>query len=319
VYDIWNASSSIYQIAIDEHGRKLGPTEELPLSEGDSHTSPFVSRDGRWMAFNSAVAGQPPRTLLRDFVTGTDHLLDDIGRSPNEYYTTTISPDGTNVIFTRDCPRDTFPDGPTDCGFLIASSNGRAEKICEICNPRGFSSDGSVVLVQKYASSGPDRIFALDLRTRTQRLFLSDPAAPLYHPFFSWDDRWVVFKRMQPGDFGPSQLLIAPVRNGSAAGAKEWIAVTAGTYNDDKPQFSADGNTLFYMSTRDGYLCIWGQKLNARTRHPVGAPFWFEHFHNLAGSAGTLKPAMSDLSVARNKMLINLPQIASDIWITKMP
>jgi hypothetical protein len=115
------------------------------------------------------------------------------------------------------------------------------------------------------------------------------------------------------------QITIAPVRGGSAAGETEWIAVTDGRYWDDKPQFSADGNTLYFTSARDGYLCIWAQRLDPATKHPLGPPFAFEHFHNSAGRSGKYNQNGSDLSVARDKIMINLPQMnTGDIWMAQM-
>jgi hypothetical protein len=225
------------------------------------------------------------------------------------------------VIFERDCKEGKFPEDPEHpfpCSFMVAAAGGKPEQVCERCTPRGFSSDGSVVLLQRYDQTDPtkDRIVALDLPTRKERDFLSDPGRSLYHPFFSWDDRWVVFKQLDVSK--PSaQILIAPVRRGLAAGKAEWIAVTDGRYSDDKPQFSAEGNTVYFTSPRDGYLCIWAQRLNPATKHPLGPPFAFEHFHNAAGRSGYLRD--SDLSVARDKIMINLSQIhTSDIWMMQM-
>jgi dipeptidyl aminopeptidase/acylaminoacyl peptidase len=206
---------------------------------------------------------------------------------------------------------------------VVPVAGGRPEQVCERCGPRGFTSDGSTILCQKYDETDPnkDRIVAVDLRTRTERPFLSHPDKPLFHPFFSWDDRWVVFKKLQSLDVNqsPSQILIAPVRHGLAGKEAEWIAVTDGRYSDDKPQFSPDGNTLYFTSTRDGYLCIWAQRLDPATKHRLGAPFPYEHFHNSAGRAGAIfQRNFSDLSVARGKILINLPQIHSDIWMTQI-
>jgi Tol biopolymer transport system component len=94
--------------------------------------------------------------------------------------------------------------------------------------------------------------------------------------------------------------------------------VTDGRYNDDKPQFSADGNTVYFTSTRDGWLCIWAQRLNRVTKHPLGSPFAYEHFHTSAGRAGAIIQTWnSDLSVARDKIVLNLPQVHTDIWLTK--
>jgi WD40-like Beta Propeller Repeat len=109
------------------------------------------------------------------------------------------------------------------------------------------------------------------------------------------------------------------VRHGSPGTEAEWIPVTDGQHSDDKPQFSADGNTVYFTSTRDGYLCIWAQKLDPVTKHAVGSPFAYEHFHNSAGHDASIGQAASDMSVARNKILINLPEIHPAIWMTQIP
>ena len=61
--------------------RKLGPTLQLPLPDGGTYSSPSVSRDGKWMAYDSSIPGKPNSILLRDLSTGTDHFLDDKGSS----------------------------------------------------------------------------------------------------------------------------------------------------------------------------------------------------------------------------------------------
>ena len=116
----------------------------------------------------------------------------------------------------------------------------------------------------------------------------------------------------------PAQILIAPVQHGAPAGQAKWIAVTDGRNNDDKAQFSPDGNTVYFTSTRDGYLCIWAQRLDPATKHPLGSPFALEHFHNSEGRAAAFNQIFSDLTVARDKILINLPHVQPDTWMTQM-
>ena len=324
-YNIWSSSESIYEISISDHGQKLVPTVQLPLPDGGTYLSPSISRDGKWMAYDSSIPGKPNSTLLRDMSAGTDHFLDDKGRVSGGSYEDSISPDGSKVIFERDCKEGTWPndpESPSPCSFMVAAAGGQPEQICERCTPRGFSSDGSVVLLQKLDLTEIDksRIVALDLRTKAEQDFLSLPDAPLFHAYFSWDDRWVVFKKSQSLHLPEplAEILIAPVRHGSPAGEAEWIAVTDGRHRDDKPQFSADGNTLYFTSTRDGNLCIWAQRLDPVTKHPLGPPFAYEHFHDSAGRAGAFYLSEADLSVARDKILINLPQVHSDTWMTQM-
>lgn len=322
-YAVGSARESIFEIPLNDHGRKAGPIESVVLNEDSRARSPSLSRDGRWMAYDTAVPGKPDSIQLRDLTTQTDHLLDDVGRQPKWYYGTAISPDGSSIAFARDCKQATSSDGsPTSCGFVVGAHNGEPEQICEGCTPRGFSSDGSLVMLEKYDSKDRDRgnLAAFDLKLRKERaIFRSPPSREwLYHPFLSWDDHWLVFKKMHSQDQDPSQILIAPVRDGYAADASAWIPITDGLHNDDKPQFSADGDTVFYTSSRDGYLCIWAQPLDSRTKHPVGPPFGFEHFHDENGQAGIILQHESDLIVARDKVLIALwVGGLAHIWVMK--
>jgi Tol biopolymer transport system component/DNA-binding winged helix-turn-helix (wHTH) protein len=316
-YAITSLRESIYEIPTNGRGQKLGPTLQLPLSGEGDERSPSVSRDGRWVVYTSTLPGKPYAVLLKDLGSGADRFLDDRDHRPAFGGDTSISPDGSKVISERDCNNSYLP-----CGFLVSVGGEQPGQVCEFCIPRGFSSNGSVVLIQKYdrtRSEPHDRIVALDLATKTETDFLDAPSASLYHAFFSWDDHWVVFKKQQK-NFATAQILIAPVRNGVASKEAEWIVVTDGSYSDDKPQFSPDGNTVYFTSTRDGYLCIWVQRLDPTTKRPLGAPVAYEHFHNSLGRDAS-RPDMqsaSDLTVARDKILINLPQIRSDIWIVQV-
>jgi hypothetical protein len=112
--------------------------------------------------------------------------------------------------------------------------------------------------------------------------------------------------------------LIAPVRAGVAGEEPTWIPITDGNHNDDKPQFSPDGNLVYFTSTRDGYLCIWSQKLDPATKQPVGEPVAYEHFHYAVGRDAAQDIGDSDLSVARDKMVINLPEFSFNIWMTQL-
>jgi Tol biopolymer transport system component/DNA-binding winged helix-turn-helix (wHTH) protein len=315
VYTTENGNDSIYEIPITSQGRKSAPTFQLPLAEGGDYHSAWLSHDGRWMAY-FVSKGDGSFVMLRDLAKGTDHRLEEDGDSNS------ISPDGSKIVFSRPCESGKFHWGEAlPCAFLISAVGGEPEPLCEDCTGRGFSPDGSVVLIQKYNRTGElhHKIAAIDLATKAEKDFLDLPGKSLYHAIFSWDGHWVVFKEAL-GMGNAQQLLIAPVRNGVAGQRPEWIEVTDGRYSDDKPQFSPDGNTVYFTSTRDGYLCIWAQKLNPATKRPVGAPYGFEHFHNSIGAhaASSNVQDRCDLSVARDKMLINLPNGHTDMWITQL-
>src|SRR6202042_2706621 len=100
----------------------------------------------------------------------------------------------------------------------------------------------------------------------------------------------------------PAQIVVGAVRHGTAAGQAGGVAVTEGRDIDDKPEVSPDGNTVYFTFTRDGYLCFWAQRLDPVTKHPLGPPFAFEHFHNSEGRGGAYLLFSSDLTVARDKI-----------------
>ena len=320
-YTTTSYRESIYEIPVNDRGQKLGPTLQLALSGERNEGSPSVSRDGRWMAYRAARTGKPSTVLVRDLKSLADRFLDDRDRTPDGGEAS-ISPDGSKVIFERDCKSGEFAPGqPLPCGFMVSSAGGQPEQVCEFCTPRGFSSNGSVVLIQKYNRTVSEihaSIAGLDLATRTEKDYVNVPGKNFYHAYFSWDDHWVVFKQLL--GFAKARVVTAPVRNGVAGKESEWIAVTDGRYSDDKPQFSPDGNTVYFTSTRDGYLCIWAQRLDPATKRPIGAPVAYEHFHNSMGRDAS-NPNLqgdSDLTVARDKILINLPEIREDIWMMQV-
>ena len=70
----------------------------------------------------------------------------------------------------------------------------------------------------------------------------------------------------------------------------------------------------------DGYLFVWAQRLDPATKRPVGEPVAYEHFHNAVGLGGSYEGSMknSNLSVSRDKMVINLPQFSNNIWMARI-
>jgi Tol biopolymer transport system component len=69
-HTISSVSVSIYQISMSDRGQKLDPTLQLPLPEAGLHTSPSVSRDGKWMAYVTNTPGKPVVVVLRNLTTG---------------------------------------------------------------------------------------------------------------------------------------------------------------------------------------------------------------------------------------------------------
>jgi len=145
---------------------------------------------------------------------------------------------------------------------------------------------------------------------------LSDPAHNLWHAYYSWDDKWITFLMQTGADFDHFRVYITPSENFVPAGPDRWIQLTDGEYHDDKAQLSPDGNTLYFTSNRDGFMCMWAQRLDPKNKRPLGAPFAIQHFHGSQRvHSGISQAADLELNVAKDKIVTNLDEVHSDIWM----
>jgi DNA-binding winged helix-turn-helix (wHTH) protein/Tol biopolymer transport system component len=97
-YSTYTTTRSIFEIPTNDRGLPTGPVIQLRVSEQSDDQSPYVSHDGRWMAYNTSGSGTGNSILLRDMKNGTDRLIDDQGVVADNR-ATGISPDGSRSYF----------------------------------------------------------------------------------------------------------------------------------------------------------------------------------------------------------------------------
>ena len=199
------------------------------------------------------------------------------------------------------------------------SMNGVAEKICGDCGQgwvslEAWSRDGTRLL---YENGSPSVVFEFDLRSGKKRPVLQRAPNDLWQARFSPDDRWIAVLEPFYSE-GSSRLWIVPFHDGSPPSADDWIPLTGGQSWDDKPRWSPDGNLMYFTSLRDGFLCLWAQRLKPDTKHPIGPPFPVQHFHNSRLSLTNTGFAILEVALARDKVLINLGELAGNIWATSL-
>ena len=99
----------------------------------------------------------------------------------------------------------------------------------------------------------------------------------------------------------------------------EWISITDGTQWDDKPRWPPDGDLLYFTSERDGYRCLWAQRLEPRTRRPAGAPFAVSHFHSSRRSMLNVGLTSLEIAVAPDRIVFVQGDVTGNIWLTTLP
>lgn len=181
-----------------------------------------------------------------------------------------------------------------------------------------WSEDGREILFFSAAPNG-NSVGLLDVPTGNATVLLEHPKKNVYQAHFSPNGLWIAFSAAsQSGDRVRSELFITPHRKAGPIEEEEWIPITDGWGWDDKPRWSPDGNILYFTSDRDGFRCIWLQRLEPKSKRPIGETEALYHFHSNRRSPMTVSLGELELSVARDKIVINLAELTGNIWLGEL-
>ena len=274
-------SLDVWSIPLDSSGAKPCGTPQRITADAFDHSYPAVSLDGKKIAYSSSRTGT--RDLwVRDLVTGRESV---VSTPPSPAFGSAFSADGGRIAYRA-------AEGQETVEYLVSLDDGSRERVPDCRSNGGWSADGKRFLC---IGNEPARISVVDLASKRRTGLLNHAAWSLWNPRFSPDDRWVSFNAVTAGR---SRIFVAPFRSGMIP-ESEWIAITDGVW-DDKPRWSADGDTLYFMSERDGFRCIWAQRLDG-SKCPVGGVIPIFHAHQAQRSLLNVQIGPLELSVARDK------------------
>lgn len=297
-----NASLDIWGIALNPStGAASGKPKQITFTSA-LDTRPSLSADGNMMAF-ARRNGDMRNVWVRNLETNAEINLTSSGEASPR-----ISPDGKRVAYS------VWENGKNPI-YVIDAEGGAPRRVCDDCgNAVSWSPDGAKLL---YLAGHPTSIFTLDVASGQKAPFLSDGVHDLDQAQISPDGRWVSFVvRLSPGQ---TQISTAAVHGGVAAKSSDWIVTVAGKGWNDKPRWSADSRTIYFYSTRDGFPCIWRQRMESGNGHPVGEPLSFLELHDPEFSLTEVSRGAFNLSVSRNLMVLNIATSKSNIWLTSLP
>jgi Tol biopolymer transport system component len=100
---------------------------------------------------------------------------------------------------------------------------------------------------------------------RTPTVIAANEQYKLWQSGMSPDARWIVFVA-QPLDDAWSSIMVVPAQGGTA-----WTALTDQRGWDDKPRWSADGRTIYFLSRRSGEFELWRLPFDPASGKPTGA------------------------------------------------
>jgi Tol biopolymer transport system component len=297
--DIWDLSIDADTAKITGELRRL--THDLAPDIGA-----VVSGDGNKVAYSSRRAGTFVLLLL-DLSTGKETTL--VSLPPSRVNTLLnlvpgITVDGEQVAYS-------FVENGAEAAAVMTATGGGARTVCSPCQFRSWGYVGQRVIVSEY---GPQSLTgALDIAGGELQPLLPAGTYP-NAPKTSWDDRWLTFYIPKAGK---TRVWIAPIRSGSPPTESEMIPITDGSTWDSNPNFSPNGSLLYFYSQRDGARCIWAQRLDPRSKRPVGAAFAVYHLHSARRSPAYARVGQAGMSVARNRIVFVMPERLGNVWLVE--
>jgi WD40 repeat protein len=162
----------------------------------------------------------------------------------------------------------------------------------------------------------PSRIMIADLRTGVSRVAFDGHSGSVGNADWSSANEYLLFTASPDGSRKQAFAVRFPHAIGQPAGNS--IPVTSESEWSDRPRWSGDGKTVFYLSNRDGSYCVWGQHFDSVLGKMTGAPFSVTHFHNTRISPGRVKQSSFAMAVSGDSVFLNLGEVTESIWTGKL-
>jgi serine/threonine protein kinase len=299
-----NLAVNIWRATVDAKTGKVAAEPVRVTSGLGGNRAPFPSRDGKRVAY---IGGTPnaSEVRIRDLATGKDLRL----AEAKEWSLVALSPNDATVAFNSD-------QRSASTIYTVGAAGGIPKKICDGCGrPVEWLRDGAKLLID---NAGPQHrdIHLLDAATgQTKPLVLHSSEYQLTMPRLSPDGRSLCFTELRPGR--ARRILVAPF-TGETVQTSEWIVVVDGAHFDRQPFWSQLGNTIYFVSDRDGARCIWAQRMDPASRQPVGQPFAAHHMHQVRYNLMDVGDVASvGLAVVEGQMFYAAFELQTNIWLAR--
>jgi Tol biopolymer transport system component len=300
-----NLTTNIWHARLDPGTGKVAGEPVRVTSGLEASRTPSPSRDGGRVAYLGGSASAP-EIRVRDLTSGGDVRL----AAAKVWSFLTLSADGSTVAFNTD-----QRDGSAI--YSVPVTGGVPKKICGACGrPVEWSPDRTSLY---FDGAGPEQreIHVLDVATGKSRLFLrsEEKDTTLTLPRLSRDGRFMTFTMVRPGR--ARRIYLAPVTNGPVP-TNSWTVVAEGSNLERMSYWAPSGEAIYFLSERDGFRCIWAQRVDAATHRPSGEPFGALHMHQARYSLGSIPDvATIGLSIAGDQLFYAGFELQANVWLAE--
>ncbi len=284
-------------------GKTSGPLKRLMQDPADVYF-PSVSSDGKTLIYMSTRSGKTD-LWIQDVKTGRKT----VAAAQIAHGRPVIARDGSMLLFGGPKAGGPWYSLPLLAGDAARPSAQR--EVCDHCWPVwDLSSDGKWLLYDQQMT----KIMAVrDMASgHTSELVHAGPTV-IGRARISPDNRWVVFNSSYHVFLVPFRPEMTPADQAS------WIAIATSENFDGHPQWSLDSRMVYYFSSRDGWFCIWAQRIDPETGRPKGEPFAAAHFHQVRLSLSGVPIPTMGMAIASDRIILNLSETSGNVWMAQTP
>jgi eukaryotic-like serine/threonine-protein kinase len=266
----------------------------------------FASHDGTRLAYSSySGPGRLGQTevRVRDLVSGDETSLATSVSSDRLDLVPVLGDRGAFLAYQDDI------SGHATALIQRAGATA-ARELCRDCGVMGLlpaSGDaligyGRQRLARRNLSTGAERDL---VRLGTGSILDADPAD---------GDRWLAVLWGKPDR--TMGLYAVPVRD-SAASERNFIPLAEWPCWFGSPRWSSDGSRLYFLSNRDGFVCVWMQRVDRSSGGPVGPAVAVLHSHRADRLMGGPSSVWA-IAVAGDRLFFNAAEARGNIWAARM-
>ena len=292
-------NDDVYMLPIDtDEARVRGEPIRLTNNTAPEY-GPTISHDGKRVGY-AALMADSYVFFIRDLETGAETRMASMPAKFSVH--AAISPDGKRLAWSY------IKNGEWET--QLGAADGTSLRLANRSAVRTWGGEPARMLTTK-----ADGIYRLDPDSGVETK-VADGLAWATGISLSMDGRYAVSYGRTGGI---ARVNLLPIFEDRITTEKEIIAVTEGAHMNILPEIAPNGNIVYFYSNRDGWQCLWAQRLNAQTKRPEGAPFAVKHFHSARVSPAHVAGGRRRIDTARDKIVFTMAERTGNIWRADLP
>lgn len=294
------ATFALHVWRIDD-ARASTPSATKVTDDAEADYTAYISHTGRWLVFGR-LEPRGSSIWLKDMSQGKEARL--IASAPLVIWPL-VDETGEQVLYeVRD------RENPS---IVLLQRGQQPRTLCHGCSsPEAWYEPGKTFF---YTSGLLSEIHLMDLASGSEQTVLHSAQVSVGDADWNPLSRSLAFTAAA-SDGVHKQMFVTHLDE--RLHATPWVPVTNESEWTARPRWSGDGKMLYYLSTRDGFQCIWARPFDVSAGRPSGEPFAVLHYHDQRFSPSRVITRAFNLSAAGNSIYLNPAEETETIWLASL-